>query len=275
MALVVRRFNADMLRAPILVDEEAQLFGSRELSTKRFRDIVQAPSRAVEGKGKEQVQLLGAQRYIVGCNGLSDLRFTDLGGPDVIKALRDRLLAIVVADAPGCVAALARMRTPGGYLVDLGRIARHVAWLGETVAMPVERFVGAGGAVSDGAILAGHVEDNAELWETLYTWIDTGRDVGWSAVNGVLAANPAALAIELESTHKWDLPRVRAALGPFKLHERRPRVPGRPRLWALDALRIAEALDLDGATADAMLSRLAGGGDAAPRAGVGKFSRAN
>jgi hypothetical protein len=256
MSLVIERFNADMLRAPILVDEEAQLFGSRALSTKRFRDIVQAPSRAVERKNKERIQLIGAQRYIVGCNGLSDLRFTDLGGPDVIQALGDRLLTIKIADAAGCKRALAGLRRPGEYFVDLERIAGHVAWLGETVELPVERFIGTGGATSEGAILAGHVDAHAELWESLHAWIDTGRGSGWCMHESLLAANPAALTVGLEHTHKWDLTRVRTALTPFKVDERRPRTPGRPRLWLLDAQRLADALGLDSEACDALIVRL-------------------
>jgi hypothetical protein len=259
LSLIIAQFNADMLRCPILVDEEAQLFGSRQLSTKRFRDMVQSPTRSVERKGKERCELVGAMRPIVNCNGFSDLRFDDIGGPAVIEALRDRMLVIDATErAEACKAPLARLRPPDSYFVDLERVAAHMAWLGETTAMPVERFAGAGGDNAEGAILSGHIEGTAELWETFRDWLEAGSTGGaWSAhPSHGLCVDPSALALSLESTGRgWDLVRVREALAPFRSADYHPR--GRPRLWVLDALRIADALRLDPDGLKALKERLA------------------
>lgn len=250
LELTCVQFNADLLRCPILVDEEAQLFGSKRLSTKRFRDIIQSPSRSVERKGKERCELIGAIRAVVSCNGYSDLKFTDLGGPDVIKALKDRMLVInALGRSPACRGPLARLRVPGAYVVDLMRVARHMAWICATTELPAERFIGAGGDSTEGAILAGHVEDHAELWESFRDWLEAGRPAvdTWQVHAPGLCVDPAALASSLEQAGRgWDLRAVRAALAPYHKgdHRHGPRT-GRKRLWVLDRERLAEALVLE------------------------------
>jgi hypothetical protein len=266
MRLVIERFNGDMLRCPVLVDEEAQLFGSRQLSTKRFRDIAQASARSVELKGKEKVTLLGAQRFVVGCNHISDIRFDDLGGPEVVAALRDRLLMIRVGDrADACREALTRLRLPGRWDVDLARVAGHFAWLAENVDMPEERFLGAGGDAT-AAILAGHVANAAEVFRTLNTWLDgTANDRGpWYARGGALYVDCVELAMTIQATGgRWDLPRTCAAIEPFRsdAETAQLRIGGatassgrRVRAWALDAARVVDAGEVDGG---ALLERLA------------------
>jgi hypothetical protein len=260
MSLVIERFNGDMLRCPVLLDEEAQLFGSRKLSTKRFRDIVQSTDRAVEGKGKERVQLYGAQRFVVGCNGLSDLRFTDLGGPDVIGALRDRMLVLdTVPRADACREALAALRLPGQYLVDLDRIAAHMAWLGETIVLPVERFVGAGGE-SDGAILAGHIQEHLEVFESLRGWLASACAKGpWYVHKNALHVSLPELTAQLaESSRGWDLTSLQQAVAPFTVRYVRIGAGALrfKRLWNLDALRITQALGLDPDEIDELVRRL-------------------
>ena len=269
MLLVVRQFNGQMLECPIMVDEEAQLFGSRELSTKAFRDLAQATARGVEKKHQERVQLVGAQRYVVPCNDFTDIRFADLGGGDVVQALADRLLVIAVGErADACRAALARLRIEGAWTVDLERIAAHFAWLAETVALPVERFVGAGGDTSAPAILRGHVREHEELFDTLATWLD-GSDAGrgpWYARDGRLYVVRRDVAASLEQRGRgWDLPRVTRALAPFGRGEVRLREGGRGtrqiRAWELDAVALAESEACD---AEALVARLAhrGAGEA-------------
>lgn len=249
LGLVVERFNGDMSRCPILVDEEAQLFGSKALSTKRFRDMVQSGERSIERKGKERAQLVGALRAIVSCNGLSDLRFKDLGGPAVIEALSDRLLVLdATTRADACKGPLARLRLPNDHRVDLDRVARHMAWLCETTALPVERFLGTGGANADGAILAGHVEEHAALWDSFREWLDAGglATAVWSIRREQgLCVDTAALARTLEHNGRgWDVRMVRSeALAPFHTGDHRPEKC--PRLWVLDAARVAAALQLD------------------------------
>jgi hypothetical protein len=277
MNLLVAQFNADLLRCPIVVDEEAQLFGTKQLSTKRFRDVIQAPSRSVERKGKERVELHGALRAVVSCNAYSDLRFDDMGGPAIVGALRDRMLVLDTTDrADECRAALAALRPPGGYFVDLDRLASHMVWLCETVKLPVVRFIGAGGAAAEGAILAGHVKASAEVWERFRDWLDGGYGVNndvWSASRG-LCVNTAKLTDRLELNGRgWDLVKVRAALEPFHVGIYRPDAEPRPRLWRLDAALLAEALGLDPAAKDALTSRLAAADDTPPpaRDADGKF----
>ncbi len=258
MLLMVRQFNGQLLDCPIVCDEEAQLFGSRELSTKAFRDMAQADERGVEKKHQERVALVGAQRYVVPCNELSDIRFADLGGGDVVRALEDRLLVIDAADrAATCHAALERLRLPDSFKVDLPRIAAHVAWIGATVDLPVERFVGAGGAAG-AAVLRGHVREHEELFDTLDVWLD-GVDAGrgpWYALDGALYVSRHDLATALEQRGRgWDLPRVTRALEPFGRGSMRVRVGGaRPRVWAVDASALASAGACD---ASALVARLA------------------
>lgn len=277
LALVNVQFNADLRRCPILVDEEAQLFGSKQLSSKKFRDIIQERSRSFELKGKERAQLHGALRAIVSCNGYSDLRFTDLGGPAVIGALRDRLLVIdALKRSDECAAPLARLRVAGDHVVDLARIAAHMAWLCETVELPAERFLGAGGDDSEGAVLAGHVDEHIDLWESFRDWLEGTSEGGpWyaSAKHG-LCADTGALALSLENTGRgWEHRQVRAALAPFHTADVRLRLPdnARPRVWVIDALRIAEALQLDLETLGALERRLAAAEQ--PRSPGGRFGR--
>lgn len=274
---LVEDFNSDLRRNPIMVDEESQLFGSRKLSTKKFRDEIQATSRSIQYKGKERVPLLGAMRLVVSCNGLSDLKFADLGGPSVIEALRDRLLTInATGRAAACSAALERLRLPNDHRVDLARVTAHMAWLCETVTLPAERFLGAGGADSDTAILAGHVDDTIDVWERFRCWLDSDADAGpWHSITEGLAVDTAMLSETLAETGRgWSHAQIRAALAPFHTGDVRPRLVSgaRPRLWTLDALRLADALGL---TADELTSlerRLAGGAAPVKRSRFGRFS---
>ncbi len=274
LGLTVVQFNADLLRCPILVDEEAQLFGSKALSTKRFRDVIQSVGRSVEFKGLERCELTGGLRAIVSCNGYSDLRFSDLGGPAVIEALRDRMLVLDATErADACKGPLARLRLPNDHRVDLDRVARHMVWLCETVELPAERFLGAGGDESEGVILRGHVDECADLFETLRDWLESdGTGGAWSVHRGQLCAEPKALAMALERTGKgWDLARVRAALAPFHVGSHRPDVAPRPRLWVVDGKRMAEALGLDREGLDTLAGRLTAMPVAQPRQQRGRF----
>ncbi len=277
LSLTVVQFNSDMLRCPILVDEEAQLFGSKALSTKRFRDMVQAPMRSVESKGKERCELYGALRAVVSCNGCSDLRFSDLGGPAVIEALRDRMLVIDAADrAEACRLPLVRLRSPGAYTVDLDRVAGHMAWLCVNITLPTERFLGAGGNVTQGAILAGHVEEYADLWQSFRDWIDGpgGGDV-WSTHGDKLCVNAPKLAETIESSgQRLDLRAVRAGLAPVHVGELRPRTNGRPRLWVLNSESVSESLALDTEARAVLAERLAEPAPDQRRTGKGRFGRA-
>jgi hypothetical protein len=251
LGLVVERFNGALLRCPILADEEAQLFGSRSLNTKKFRDMIQATSRDVEPKGKERFELHGALRAVVSANEISDIRFSDLGGPDVVKALADRMLVLNAKPRkPLCTEALVRLRVTGSHLVDLQRIAAHLAWICATVEIPAERFIGAGGDSSEELILASQAEENVELWDTLLDWLDTGGGDNWSVRSLGLCVDPVSLAQTLEHVGKgWDQRRVRAALVPFKAGHVRVREGnfGRRRLWVIDAKRLALTLDAEAA----------------------------
>lgn len=259
--MLVANFNSDLLKNPILVDEEAQLFGSGDLSTKKFRDEIQSSGRSVEAKFKERVPLIGALRLIVPCNSIADLRFTDVGGPAVIEAVADRILLVdATAREAGCKAALAKLRPEGGYVVDLDRIAAHMTWITEKTELPTERFIGSGGGVSEGAILAGHVDETIDVWESFRDWL-AGTGVGglWSARNEGLALDTGALAASLEKAGRgWDRKRVRAAAAPFKVRDLRPKLKGgdQPRLWVLDAMRLADALGLDAGELERLESRL-------------------
>ena len=248
MSLIVTRFNGGMLRCPLLADEEAQLFGSRALSTKRFRDAIQSTTRGVELKNREVVELVGAQRFIVGCNALSDIQFADLGGAGVIEAVQDRLLVIdCTARSEECRRALDPLRLPDDHRVDLEAIAGHFAWLAERVVLPVERFAGSGHAASAETLLAGHVLANEELFETLRAVLDGHVGEGpWYERDARLYVDRPALAVALEARGRgWDLPRVSRALDPFRVAEARIRVGAkgrRVRVWELDAERLGRAL---------------------------------
>jgi hypothetical protein len=275
LSLISVTFNADMQRCPILVDEEAQLFGSKELSTKRFRDVIQARHRSIELKGKERCQLHGGLRAVVSCNGYSDLRFSDLGGPAVVEALRDRMCVIDALERTDEVAAaLEPLKDPIG-LVDLERIARHLVWLGENTELPAERFLGAGGDATEGAVLAGHIDEHVDVWESFRDWVEGSSSAGpWYVASGGLCVDTSALSISLENTGRgWDHRKVREALAPFHTGDTRVRTDGaRPRVWCVDADRIAEAMRLDAETRSALNRRLAGN-LAQPRGTGGRFGR--
>lgn len=272
LSLVATQFNADLLRCPILVDEEAQLLGSKELSTKKFRDVIQSSARSVEFKGLERSELYGGLRAVVSCNGYSDLRFKDVGGPAVIEALRDRMLVINATErTDACKAPLAHLRPdPNDHRVDLDRVAAHLAWLCETVTLPAERFLGAGGDETEAAILSSLTEEHAELWENFRDWLDADSEGGaWATHGGQLCANPKALAMALERAGRgWDLPRVCGALAPFVERKNyQPRGGGaRPRLWVLDSARMVGALDLGSEPRATLSAKLdASGRPAQPR----------
>jgi hypothetical protein len=276
LELISVTFNADMQRCPILVDEEAQLFGSKALSTKKFREVIQTRHRSIELKGKERCQLYGGLRAVVSCNGYSDLRFSDLGGPAVVAALRDRMCII---DALGRSAAVAAQLEPlkdAIGLVDLERIARHMAWLCVNITLPAERFLGAGGDSSEGAVLAGHIEEHVDLWEGFRDWLESESPAGpwYASERHGLCVDTAALAMSLENTGRgWDHRQVREALAPFHTGDTRLRLDNaRLRVWCVDARRIAEAMQLDAETLALLEARLAG----APqeRASNGRFGRA-
>jgi hypothetical protein len=116
----------------------------------------------IEHKGKEKVELHGAFRIVVLGNELSDLKFRDLRGPEVVNALTERLLLIHCEHPGDAIEALTRLNVPGegSHRIDVARITRHFAWICEHVTMPDERFVGAGGS-SEAALLMSHVEDPA------------------------------------------------------------------------------------------------------------------
>ena len=276
-ARMVSEFNAEMRNSPILADEEAQLFGSKQLSTKKFRDEIQAPERSIQYKGKERVPLIGALRLIVSCNGLSDLKFADLGGSAVVEALRDRFLVIdALTRAEACKVALAKLRVIGKYVVDLERIAGHMAWIIETTELPAERFLGSGGEDAAGAILAGHVDETIDVWESFRDWL-LGNGVGgpWRVLPEGLALDTAALSATLENVGRgWDHRAVRAAAAPVKVRDIRPRLAddSRPRLWLLDALRLADAVGLD-AEELAELERRLDQAETAPNQPRNRFGR--
>jgi len=277
-ARMVSEFNAEMRNSPILVDEEAQLFGSKQLSTKKFRDEIQSPERSIQYKGKERVPLIGALRLAVSCNGLSDLKFADLGGSAVVEALRDRFLVIdALTRAEACKAALARLRIPGAYRVDLARVAAHMAWITEQTELPAERFLGSGGEDAAGAILAGHVDETIDVWESFRDWLgSTGQGGPWRVLPEGLALDTGALAATLEQVGRgWDHRAVRAAAAPVKIRDVRPELAdgSRPRLWLLDALRLADALALDGDELADLESKLDGvQRPSRPRNRFGKFA---
>jgi hypothetical protein len=269
-SLLVKQFNGELTKCAIVCDEEAQLFGSKQLSTKRFRDLTQSTERSIELKGLETFTLRGALRVIVPCNEVSDLRFTDLGGPDIVTAVIDRLCVINCKPrALECKAALERLRLPGGWVCDRNRVTGHMAWLCETVELPAERFLGAGAGAD--SVLAGHVNDHVDLWERFRDWLDNDAppdSVPWKAINGRLCVDPKALALGLEHTGQgWDLKRVQDGLAPFQVKIYRPEVGGvtQPRVWELNAVKVAEALGLEANAEGATLAERLHASEPKPR----------
>jgi hypothetical protein len=246
--LLIKQFNGGLLRSPIVVDEESQLFGSRELSTKTFRELIQANARSIEPKNKEEIELIGGLRLVVPCNEIGDLRFADVSGPSVVKAVSDRILLIDATDrAEACRAPLARLRPAGQYTVDLYAVTAHMAWLCENVALPDERFLGSGGSDSETAILAGHLAADPEVWESLRAWLDSGADAGpWHAMHGGLVVDDQALTAAIEGAGKgYSLERVRKALEPVAdgpRYQARLHNGERRRVVPIDYNRLARAM---------------------------------
>jgi len=254
---LLAKHNGDLRRCPVVFDDEAQVVGSRELSTKAFRDLVQRTERPIEPKFQEVVLLRGGIRLYIAGNDLTDLRMADLNAVDVVEAVSDRLLVIDAKPrTDACKAALGALRVPGAWTVDRDRIVAHLAWLGATVELPVERFIGGGAGAN--AVLRGHAARFPELWETLLEWLksaDTGRGV-WCVRDGRLCTSPAELAGSLEQRGRgWSLERVNEALGPFARAYRPHRGP---RLAALDVDELIGALALDATDAAALAARVQG-----------------
>lgn len=265
---LVRQFNDDLLACPIVLDDEAELFGSRALSTKRFRNLIQQRERRIEAKHRGREKLRGALRFIVSCNAISDLRFRDVSGPDVIDAVADRIALhkLDAGQARWCLDALAALRLPGTHDVDVEAIVHHAAWIAKTTEIPSVRFIGAcGGAAT--AVLAGHVQESADVWASLDVWLagdDRGRGP-WYPHDGNLAVDARGLATSLGALdHKWDLARVSAALAPVHRGTVRPRaIPGRPRLYVLDVDRLVQSGALDAESGAALAHRVGADRDVA------------
>jgi hypothetical protein len=218
--LLVSRFNGDLSRCPIVFDDEAELFGSEDLSTKRFRQLVQSTERTIERKGRERTILRGGMRLIVAANEVSDLRFSDVTGPEVVRAVSDRMLVLATQPrADACKEALVRLRPPGQYRVNLDRVIAHMVHLCGTVPMPAERFIGAGG-MAESAILAGHVDKYGEVFDLLREALDKPADESGHPMAPVfLSGNAVWIRLEAVASllgRSWDAWRVATAIGPFR-----------------------------------------------------------
>jgi hypothetical protein len=255
--LLVVRFNEDLARCPVLLDDEADLVGSRRLSTRAFRTRIQETERSLEPKGRERRMVRSALRLVVTANDVSDLRFADLTGADAIDAVADRIALIDVAPrAQAILAALAALRVSSDdYLVDLPAMVRHAAWVASTVAPPCERFIaGRGGhAAARAAILAAHYESHDVVVATLRDWLDTpddaaprGAAAAWSARTEGLCCDVRALADALAADlGSGPLEIVQAALRPARRGTVRPRAASgrRGRLWLVDTAHLPELED--------------------------------
>ena len=255
--LLVARFNGDLSRCPIVFDDEAVLFGSEDLSTKRFRQLVQSTERTIERKGRERTILRGGMRLIVAANEVSDLRFSDVTGPEVVRAVSDRMLVLATGPrADACKAALARLRPDGQWRVDLDRVIAHMAWICDTVPMPVERFIGAGGS-AEAAILAGHVDKYGEVFDRIRDALEAPTETAIPQAPSVysqagmpsvfLSGDAVWVRIEALATalgRPWDSSRVSSAINPFRDRERnKVRVDGKPvRAACLSLDKLASVL---------------------------------
>jgi hypothetical protein len=250
---LLARFNGDLERCPIVFDDEARISGSGRLSTKDFRELAQSTERTIERKGREVTLLRGGFRLMIAANGYSDVRMTDLSGPDVVQAVSDRTLVVrTSADAREPLDAL---RTED-YRVDLPRVTAHLAWLGATVEPERERFIGAGGCTAT-ALLRDHVERHALVFASLMSWLDDPAVPvsGWRVLDSELCADAHAIAGSL-LMDRVTLRDVRAALAPFAIRAVRPASDGiRPRLLVLDVERLRDAHEWDNETYAAWLSR--------------------
>jgi hypothetical protein len=216
MRLLKAQFNAAMLECPVLVDEESQLLGSREFSSKEFREAIQSRSRQVEPKGRERCDLLGAQRYIVPCNAFTDIRLTDLSSVDVVHAVADRILVLnlkarstAIRDALGALL--------DGPEADVPAIVSHLAWLGETVELGDDRFVGCGGD-RDEALYAEASDQHERLFDELDRACSDSSVVTFAKGECYLYVRPGALADRcnamLSGGRALDSRAIADALGP-------------------------------------------------------------
>lgn len=244
--LLIARFNGDMSRCPIVFDDEAQLAGSGAWSTKNFREAIQSTARNVELKGKEMSLLMGALRLIIACNDLSDLKFTDVGGADIVGAVGDRLAVVDAKPREAeCAKALLALRRSDSYRVDMPRLVGHFRWIAESTEIPTERFVGASGGRQ--AVIAGHVAAHPAIFDDLVAWVEGkgGPPKRWSVHEGELCVDPAApFGDVLSPTKRAD---VDAALAPLVVRKIRPSMPEgqkRPVLRVLSADLLGHALDI-------------------------------
>jgi len=171
-AMAATRFQHELTEGPFLVIEEQF---PEKLRQSEFSDIVQSTSRRVERKGVDQrTHLHGCFRIMAMVNSIERVQFTDCGGADAVQALSDRIALFTVAPGakPQILAALERLRpSPNSPLVDVDRIAGHLAWI--QLAEPrTQRFLGGRiGSDSKAMILRSEVERAPELFEWLESYL--------------------------------------------------------------------------------------------------------
>lgn len=221
----VAQFNGTICRCPIVLDDECAALKAKKVTSAEFRQRVQASIRDYELKGKEKVSLRGATREGITANHVSEVRFADVRGADVAKALEDRLLVVDAKPrAEEIRAALAVVRGAGDSDAELARVVGHLSWIWKTRTAPsAARFIGANGSEAGARLALNAVAEEASLlWEHLTIWLEAGPKDGdmsgaWAKRDGVVLANVSAIASQLALKDRgWDLPRVARALAPLE-----------------------------------------------------------
>jgi hypothetical protein len=251
---VVKQFNATMARCPIVLDDECKCLARRTVTTEEFRVYVQNRDRMYEPKNKEMRPLIGAQRFILTANDLSDIRFANALGHGAIDALAERITVVSLDDEQSELArvALDAVRLPGGAL-DWGALMSHFEYLRRTVTLPGEhvRFLGQGAdrARARQAVLAHAANADQAAYERIGQ-VATGAKPGavFIAQGSVwVKVRAFADALALSSgADRWDLARVQRALEPIRGRREAVWVDGATvRAREIDTARLVEVAGLD------------------------------
>jgi hypothetical protein len=260
---VVQQFNLSLCRCPIVLDDECDALKAGLVSTESFRQLVQATSRDVEPKGQEKRTLLGAQRFLITGNDLTDIKFTDVEA-GALGAMAQRMAIIQVQKErrDELVEMLGRF-CPNGR-ADMKRLAGHLAWLQIKHADRIgeARFIGGSEATAWAARVAlvrQYVERHPEVYDPIVAVILGGAETAETIVRhsgllvrqggplvsqGELLVWPKALASEINPLYGPRID-VRKALSPVLGQRRTPTLNGKTiTMWVVDHRVIAAAAEV-------------------------------
>jgi hypothetical protein len=261
LANVARQFNSAIESCPVVLDDECRALKSRKLdiTTDYFREMVASSVQHSEAKGVDVRAVRGALRMIFTANEDSDFKFSDgRTGRAGLDAVADRL-AVYVADAEACDAALEKLRGAYGR-ADEGRILGHLAWVvANTKIRATKRFLGkAGIGQADRAVEIAYAAaiENETVLDVLSDALARAEHEPDATPDGEPRVIVRADAVYARVTAMWGnatQKEVAEALRPFVLERGRVVRVSKDRtcrMWLLDAVRLRRAIRPHGEIVD-------------------------